>query len=145
MPARILIADDHPIARQGVRAILATRSDLEICCEAGNGAEALEEVIKEKPDIAVLDVHMPVMSGFTVAETIAMMNLDTHVLLYTMYYSEHLVREARRVGVQGYVSKSNAAKELLKAIDTLMQGRTYFYGQADDSSKQKAGRRPLVL
>jgi DNA-binding NarL/FixJ family response regulator len=145
MPARILIADDHPIARQGVRAILASRSDLEICCEAGNGAEALEEVIKEKPDIAVLDVHMPVMSGFTVAETIAMMNLDTHVLLYTMYYSEHLVREARRVGVQGYVSKTNAAKELLKAIDTLMQGRTYFCGQADNGSKPKAGRRPLVL
>jgi DNA-binding NarL/FixJ family response regulator len=74
-----------------------------------------------------------------------MKNLDTHVLLYTMYYSEHLLREARRVGVQGYVSKTNAAKELLQAIDTLMLGRTYFCDQTSNVPKQNAGRRPLVL
>jgi DNA-binding NarL/FixJ family response regulator len=145
MPARILIADDHPIARSGIKAILASRPDLEICCEASNGAEALEGIIQHKPDIAVLDVNMPVMTGFTVAETIALKNLDTHVLLYTMFYSEHLLREARRVGVQGYVSKTNAAKELLQAIDTLMQGRTYFCSQTSDVPRQNAGRRPLVL
>ena len=145
MPTRILIADDHPIARSGIRAILSTRPDIEICFEASDGGEALEGVIKYKPDIAVLDVNMPVMSGFTVAETVAVMNLDTHVLLYTMYYSEHLLREARRVGVQGYVSKTNAAKELLQAIDTLMQGRTYFCDEANSAARQNAGRRPLLL
>jgi DNA-binding NarL/FixJ family response regulator len=142
---KILIADDHPIARSGIRAILSSRPDIEICCEAGNGGEALEAVINHRPDIAVLDVNMPVMSGFTVAETIAVMNLDTHVLLYTMYYSEHLLREARRVGVQGYVSKTNAAKELLQAIDSLMQGQTYFCDQPNSNARQNAGRRPLVL
>jgi DNA-binding NarL/FixJ family response regulator len=145
MPTKILIADDHPIARSGIRAILATRPDLEICFEASNGAEALEGVIQYKPDVAVLDVNMPVMTGFTVAETIARKNLDTHVLLYTMYYSEHLLREARRVGVQGYVSKTNAAKELLKAIDTLMEGHTYFCDESSKVRRQNAGRRPLVL
>ena len=145
MAAKILIADDHPIARSGIRAILASRPDLQICCEASNGAEALEGVMQYKPDVAILDVNMPVMSGFAVAETIATRNLDTHVLLYTMYYSEHLLREARRVGVQGYVSKTNAAKELLQAIDTLMLGRTYFCDQTSHVPKQNAGRRPLVL
>jgi DNA-binding NarL/FixJ family response regulator len=145
MSARILIADDHPIARSGIKAILASRPDLEICCEASNGAEALEGILKHKPDIAVLDVNMPVMTGFTVAETIALKNLDTHVLLYTMFYSEHLLREARRVGVQGYVSKTNAAKELLLAIDALMLGRTYFCNQSSSVPRQNAGRRPLLL
>ncbi|MGZ6307791.1 MAG: response regulator [Ktedonobacterales bacterium] len=145
MAAKILIADDHPIARGGIRAILATRPDLQVCCEAENGAEALQGILTHNPDIAILDVNMPVMTGFTVAETIALKNLDTHVLLYTMYYSEHLLREARRVGVQGYVSKTNAAKELLKAIDTLMQGRTYFCDQPKEGPRQNAGRRPLVL
>lgn len=145
MPARILIADDHPIARSGIKAILATRPDLQVCYEASNGAEALQGIVTHEPDIAVLDVNMPVMTGFTVAETIAVKNLDTHVLLYTMYYSEHLLREARRVGVQGYVSKSNAAKELLQAIDTLMQGRTYFCDTSSNVARQNAGRRPLLL
>jgi DNA-binding NarL/FixJ family response regulator len=145
MPAKILIADDHPIARSGIKAILASRPDLEICCEASNGAEALQGIIQHKPDIAVLDVNMPIMTGFTVAETIAIKNLDTHILLYTMFYSEHLLREARRVGVQGYVSKTNAAKELLQAIDTLMLGRTYFSGETSNVPRQNAGRRPLVL
>ncbi|MBV9481811.1 MAG: response regulator transcription factor, partial [Acidobacteria bacterium] len=63
MPVRILVADDHPVTRQGVKAILATRPDLEVCCEASDGAEALEGVLKYKPDIVVLDVSMPVMSG----------------------------------------------------------------------------------
>ncbi|HVO64426.1 MAG TPA: response regulator transcription factor [Terriglobales bacterium] len=145
MTAKILIADDHPIARSGVRAILASRPNLEICCEASNGGEALEGIIRYNPDIAVLDVNMPVMTGFSVAETVALKNLDTHILLYTMYYSEHLLREARRVGVQGYVSKTNAAKELLQAIDTLMQGRTYFCDQPSEGPRQNAARRPLVL
>ncbi|MBV9480917.1 MAG: response regulator transcription factor, partial [Acidobacteria bacterium] len=131
--------------RQGVKAILATRPDLEVCCEASDGAEALEGVLKYKPDIVVLDVSMPVMSGFTVAETIALMNLQVHVLLYTMYYSEHLLREAKRVGVQGYVSKTNAARELLQAIDRLVEGKTYFGGESSNTAAQNAGRRPLVL
>jgi two-component system nitrate/nitrite response regulator NarL len=145
MSVRILLADDHPITRQGVKAILATRRDLEVCCEATNGAEALEGVLKHKPDIAVLDVSMPVMSGFAAAEAIALMNLEVHVLLYTMYYSEHLLRQARKLGVQGYVSKSNAAKELLQAIDTLIAGKTYFGVESSNKAGQNAGRRPLVL
>jgi DNA-binding NarL/FixJ family response regulator len=145
MPVTILIADDHPVVRSGIRAILASRTDLEVCCEANNGAEALEGVIEHHPDIAVLDVNMPIMNGFTVAETIALMNLDTSVLLCTMYYSEHLVREARRIGVQGYVSKTHAAKELLQAIDTLIKGKTYFCDEQSSDTRQNAGRRPLVL
>lgn len=144
MAIKVFIADDHPVARSGIKAILASRRDIEVCGEASNGAEALEGVVKHHPQIAILDVNMPVMTGFTVAETIAMMNLDTHVLLYTMYYSEHLLREARRVGVHGYVSKTNAAKELLQAIDTLVQGQTYFCDEAA-KTRQNAGRRPLVL
>ncbi len=145
MPVKVLIADDHPVARAGIRAILARRPDLEICCEASNGAEALEGVIKHQPNIAVLDVMMPIMTGFTVAERIARMNLDTYVLLYTMLYSEDLLREARRVGVQGYVAKTNAAKELIKAIDTLLEGKTYFRDEQASNTTEKAGRRPLIL
>ena len=145
MPVKVLIADDHPVARAGIRAVLASRPDLEICCEASNGAEALEAVVKHQPDIAILDVTMPIMSGFTVAETIARMNLDTHVLLYTMHYSEYFLREARRIGVHGYVAKTHAAKELITAIDTLLQGKTYFHAERESNTEQKAGRRPLIL
>jgi len=149
MKTSVLIADDHPIARKGVRAILAARPELHICCEASDGAEALQGVLHHHPTITILDANMPVMSGFTVAETIAAMNLDTHVLLYTMYYSKHLLREAQRVGIQGYVCKTNAARELLQAIDTLLQGKTYFRDQSQPEQSQaethNAGRRPLVL
>lgn len=144
MTVSVLIADDHPIARKGVISILSARPDLEICCEAANGAEALEGVLHYRPKVTILDANMPIMSGFTVAENIAAMNIDTHVLLYTMYYSSHLLREARRVGIQGYVSKTNAARELLHAIDTLLQGKTYFRDEVQPAI-HNAGRRPLVL
>lgn len=145
MPIRILIADDHPITRQGVKAILAARKDLEVCCEASDGVEALEGVLKYKPDVAILDVSMPVMSGLAVAEAIASMNLNTLVLLFTMHYSQTLMRDARRVGVFGYVAKTNAAQQLIHAIDTLVSGKTFFCDETESGTHQNAGRRPMLL
>lgn len=145
MSTRILIADDHPITRQGVKAILSGRADFEVCCEASDGAEALEGVLKHKPDVAILDVSMPAMSGLAVAEAIASMNLNTLVLLFTMHYSQTLLREARKAGVFGFVAKTNAAQQLIRAIDTLLSGNMFFMEGESAPSQQNAGRRPLLL
>jgi DNA-binding NarL/FixJ family response regulator len=128
-----------------VKAILSARRDFEVCCEASDGGEALEGVLKYKPDVAILDVSMPAMSGLAVAESIAAMNLNTLVLLFTMHYSQVLLREAKKAGVFGFVAKTNAAQQLIRAIDTLVSGNTFFCDDATASTHQNAGRRPLLL
>ena len=127
MPARILIADDHEVVRQGVRAMIhRARPAWEICGEAAGGNEALQAIQSLKPDVAVLDITMPGISGLDVATEVARRHLATAVLIFTMHEFGRIVGEVREAGAQGFVSKSSAGRDLMAAIDALLAGGTFF-------------------
>jgi DNA-binding NarL/FixJ family response regulator len=124
--ARILIADDHGLLRRGLRAALADSPHLVVEAEAEDGRTAVELALKLKPDIAILDVSMPQLNGLDAARAIAAGSPDTRVLVLTAHESERLVREVLRAGARGYLLKSDAASELIPAIEALLADRSYF-------------------
>lgn len=126
MPARILIVDDHEIAREGIRTLIrGSRPEWEVRGEAVNGEEALEACRALKPDVIVLDVTMPRMSGLEASSQIATFGLVCRVLMFTMHESERLSLDIRQAGAHGFVLKSQAARDLIRAIDLLLQGGTF--------------------
>ena len=136
MPVKILVADDHEVVRQGVRTILSSRPEWEVCGEVANGQEAVEAAKKLEPDVTILDITMPVMSGLDAAKEIAKLNLDTRVLIFTMHYSSALLQDVRLSGALGYVLKSNAARDLIKAIEALLGGDTFFGSDSTSTGEQ---------
>lgn len=127
MAARILLVDDHEIVREGIRTLITrSRPDWEICGEAGDGEEALEAVKTLKPDVVILDITMPKMSGLEAAPQIAKLGLGCRVLMFTMHDSERLLSDVRQAEAQGLVLKSQAARDLIRAVDRLLAGGTFF-------------------
>jgi len=123
---RILIVDDHEAVRAGVRAILASRNDMEVCGEAWNGQEAIEKALELRPDLIILDINMPILGGITAAKEIRVRLPQVLILLFSMHQSNQLVREAKLLGVQGYVNKSQAGATLLNAVDAVSSMQTFF-------------------
>lgn len=122
---RILIADDHEIVRAGVRAILRWRTDVEIV-EASNGEEAIEQARKSNPDLIILDFMMPVMTGVEAALRLKDEMPQVPILILSMHDLHAVVGQLSKIGVQGFVSKTDAAQKLPQAIDTIMAGGTFF-------------------
>ena len=141
MGARILIVDDHDVVRQGTRAILQkARPEWEICGEAATGREAIQAVAVHNPDIVILDITMPDMSGMEAAPAIAKLAPGCRILLFTMHESNSLLTEARLIGAQGYVQKSQAGRDLILAVDRLLAGDTFFgSGASGAAEKKKSG------
>jgi DNA-binding NarL/FixJ family response regulator len=132
MAARILLVDDHEIVREGIRTLIArSRPEWEICGEARDGEEALEAVRTLKPDVVILDVTMPKLSGLEAAPRIAKLGLGCRVLIFTMHDSERLTSEVRQAEAQGLVLKSQAARDLIRAVDRLLAGGTFFAPRPD--------------
>jgi len=124
---KILIADDHEIVREGIRRLLTeSRPDWEICGEAANGRQAVEAVNNLHPDVVVLDVTMPGMSGLEACARISKQNPDCRILIFTVHDSHRMSTEIRNVGGHGYVQKSRAAGDLIVAIERVMEGGTFF-------------------
>jgi DNA-binding NarL/FixJ family response regulator len=123
---RILIADDHEAVRKGVCAILAARIGMEICAEAENGREAIEQALELKPDLIILDITMPVLSGFEAAREIRKTLPRVPILILSMHESNQLIEEAKKLGVQGYVTKTQVGSTLLSAVETLLRNETFF-------------------
>jgi len=124
-PLRILIADDHEVVRAGIRAILLLRLDVEVI-EASNGQEAIEQARKTKPDLIILDVTMPVLGGVQAARRLKQEMPKIPILMLSMHEGRQLTHELRAIGVQGYVSKTDAVTTLPEAIDALFGGGTFF-------------------
>jgi DNA-binding NarL/FixJ family response regulator len=145
MAVRLLIADDHEIVREGIKTLLRrSRPDWEICGEAGNGVEAVEACKALKPDIVILDITMPQMSGLEAAAKIAKSGLACRVLLFTMHESQMLGVEARQVGAQGFVYKSRAARDLVRAVDVVLHGGTFFGSEPPpEASNTPPGAPPV--
>lgn len=124
MGYRILLADDHTIVRQGLRAILE-REGFEVVAEASDGREAIQFAEKFRPDVAVLDISMPMLNGIDASREISKISPRTKTVLLTMYTEDHYVLESLRAGVTGYVLKMRAALALVQAIQAVMKGEIY--------------------
>lgn len=122
---RIVIADDHPIFRRGLVDVLATDPALQLVGQAANGQEALDLIATTRPDIAILDVHMPQLTGLEAARRLRDSDSATRLILLTMYEDESLLHEALDLGIQGYVLKENAAEDLILAIRAVATGKTF--------------------
>ena len=123
---RILLADDHEVVRHGLRVLLEAQPGFEVVGEAGNGREAVEQVRKVKPDVVVLDVTMPELNGLEATRQILQAAPQTEVLILTMHESEQVAREVLAAGARGYLLKSDAARDLVSAVDALRQHRPFF-------------------
>lgn len=124
-PFSIVIADDHPLFRRGLIEVLESEAAFHIVGEAPDGATALALIERHVPDIALLDVSMPAMSGLEIAERMRGIGLPTVVVLLTMYREPAIFRRALDAGVKGYVLKDSAVMEIVACLHTVATGRAY--------------------
>lgn len=135
---RVLIADDHEIVRRGVRSILESRKDTNICAEASDGREAVQKAAECKPDLVILDHSMPVLDGLGAAARIREILPKVPILILSMHDGPHLIDALRLIGAQGFVPKAECADRLNEGIDVVMRGETFFSGE-------KSARSSLFL
>jgi DNA-binding NarL/FixJ family response regulator len=133
---RVLIADDHGIVRSGLRMLVERQSDMRVVGEASDGVQALEGAQAQRPDVAVLDVSMPRMTGLQAAHEIRAHVPGTRVLLLSMHDDERYYLEGLAAGAAGYVLKHAADTDLIEAVRTVASGRTFVSGAAQQELKQ---------
>lgn len=122
---KIVLADDHPIVRQGLTQMIAADDALEVAADAGDGETALRLIEDLRPDIAVLDIDMPRMNGFEVAREMTRRRIATRVIFLTMHSSEETFQTAMDIGVQGYVLKDSAATDIVTGIKAVAAGHLF--------------------
>ncbi|MGH9238718.1 MAG: response regulator [Vicinamibacterales bacterium] len=123
---RILLADDHTVVRQGLRKLLEERPDWEVIAEAGDGREAVRLAEQHKPDVAILDVAMPLLNGIEATRQITKRVPATRVLVLSMHADEAYVTQILQAGATGYLLKDSADVDLLKAVGEAAHGRSFF-------------------
>jgi len=133
---KVLIADDHELIRGGLRQVLQLEAAFEVF-EAADGEAALAHIRQKKPDIAVLDIEMPGITGFEVARRVQSEGLPTHVIILTMYRDESMFNRALDVGIKGYVLKENTVGEIVKGIKTVLDGGYYISPVLSDLLMQR--------
>lgn len=125
MALTVLLADDHPIVRQGLRAVLGTESDIELVGEAADGPSAVKLTTQLKPAVVVLDLMLPGSSGLEVARQLRKRMPDLRIVILSMHSDPAYVREAMRAGVDAYVAKEAGGEELIQAVRAAAEGRRY--------------------
>jgi DNA-binding NarL/FixJ family response regulator len=123
---RVLLGDDHTVLRHGLRKILEERRDWRVVAEAGNGRDAVREAIELAPDVAVLDIGMPLLNGIEATRQIARRAPSVRVLILSMHSDQVYVTQAVQAGARGYLLKESAAAELIEAIAALAAGKSFF-------------------
>lgn len=132
MSITIIIADDHDIIREGIKSVLSLRPEYKICAEALNGEEAVDLVEKFKPEILLLDISMPKLSGLDVIQRIKRVSAKTKVIVITVHKMGAYVLKALRSGVSGYINKENVVEELIPALAQVVKGKTYLGSSVSD-------------
>jgi DNA-binding NarL/FixJ family response regulator len=130
LKTRVLLADDHPMVRRGLRMVLDAEADIEVVAEAGDGAEAVQLATAGEVDLAVLDVAMPRMTGLQAAAELKRRKPELRTLMLSMYDSEQYFFEALKAGASGYVLKSAADRDLVEACRAAMRGESFLYPSA---------------
>jgi PAS domain S-box-containing protein len=123
---RILIADDHEMMRRGLRGLLESHQEWAVCGEAVEGDEAVKKSLELKPDLVIMDINMPGLSGIDAAIKIKKENASTRILFFTVHDSDQVLQEIVDVGAQGYVAKSRAGQDLIEAVRSVLNGKTFF-------------------
>jgi len=152
---KVLIVDDHPLFRQGLRQLVEADSRFELVGEAGDGRSALQLIMEKKPDIAMLDVNLPIMSGLEVARSLQEKRSATHAVILTMYKEEETFNRAVDLGVKGFVLKENAVQDILDCLVAVAAGQHYLSptisgylvrrrGRAEELAVKKPGLNDLT-
>jgi DNA-binding NarL/FixJ family response regulator len=129
---RLLIADDHAILRRGLRCLLEAQPGWEIVAEAADGREAVAKAQETLPDVAVLDIGMPVLNGLEAAQEIVQSSPRTKIVILTVHDSDAMIRKVLVAGVRGYVFKTDAARDLVNAVNEVQADKTFFTEKVDD-------------
>ncbi len=122
---RVLIADDHNLVRKGIRSLLEETGTIEVVCEASDGYEAVEKVQETQPDVAILDLSMPRLDGVQASEKILGLGLNTQVIILSMHSDPIIIHQLLKKGVRGYLKKDALTEELVLAVNSAMQRKTY--------------------
>jgi two-component system response regulator NreC len=123
---RILLADDHTVVRQGLRKVLEERADWEVVAEAGDGREAVRQAEALEPDVAILDITMPLLNGVEATRQIVKRSPSTRVLVLTMHSDEAYVNQILQAGATGYLLKDSADVDLIQAVSAVSKGKSFF-------------------
>ena len=141
MKTRILLVDDHEVVRRGIRAVLEAEPEFEVCNEATDGRKAVELAQALKPDVVVMDIGLPVLNGIEATRQIRRHCRDTRVLILSLHEAEHFAEEALAAGASGYVFKSDAAREVVAAVQATRAGKPYLTPRLAASARRLEPRR----
>ena len=130
---RVIIAEDHNLVRQGIRALLEQNGDVQVVGEAATGQEALELVEQHKPEVVVMDLSMPRLDGAQAAERILELNLPTQIIILSMHADTTMVQQLLRRGVKGYLLKDAVTEELMLAVHAVSQGKMFLSPTISDT------------
>jgi two-component system NarL family response regulator len=139
VPIRIVIAEDQRLVRELMATLLARESDMEVVGEASTGREALQAVHAARPDIVLLDIGLPDMDGVEVARTLRKEQVPSRLIALSIHTERRFVQEMLQIGVEGYIVKSAAVKELVQAIRTVMEGRVYLSPEIAHEALERMG------
>jgi len=142
---RILVADDHPVVRSGLRAILGARDEWEICAEAESGEEAVAMAKRFRPDVAILDLSMPGLSGLQAAAEIRQSLPGVELVILTCHFSAQLLQAVIQAGALGFVLKSDADRDLVAAIESVRRREAYISRHVDAMLPQSSRTTPLFM
>jgi len=123
---RVALTEDHPEMREALRELLSLSQDIELVSETDNGRAAVDCAEQIQPDVLIMAINMPEMDGFAAAKQISHLSVPTRVILISLDSGSYILHQAAAVGAQGFVSKDDAATQLLSAIRTVHRGETYF-------------------
>lgn len=147
-PIRLVIADDHPIVRQGLRQVIEKDPGLQVVAEAGDGQAAVEQIKATQPRVAILDIDMPMMSGFEVARALARLSLPVEIIFLTVHCEEEFFNEALELGAKGYVLKDSSVTDIVACVRAVAAGQNYvspaltsylFRQRQQETSRQRSG------
>ena len=141
MTVSILLADDHPIVRRGLRGLLENQADWQVVGEASNGAEAVEQVGRLQPNVLIVDLMMPEIDGLEVTRRVRQLSPQTHIIILSMYANEAYVLEALRAGAAGYVLKDSTAEDLAEAVRQVLTGRHFLSAVLSERAIQVYARQ----
>ena len=126
MAVRIMVADDHEVVRRGLCTLIQSEPNLEVCGEAADGRQAVEQAAQLRPEIAIVDIAMPVLNGLEATRQILKANPKIKILILTLHDSDQVVRDVLGAGARGFLLKSDAARDLVVAVEAVRRDKTYF-------------------